>query len=264
MNSRWQHWPFRPSGTLCFSPSPPSLRPLDTTTQWPSCPQPRSPKTKFLPWLGTTRCSFAWPPCPRLRFTLPSLPDIRGSFFFWEGTATAPGSQAMELFDEIRNVGKRREYPPQGTCRACGKEYARAQSRGVDSGRRRICSTHYNFCDKLVKEGKTTWVGLRDEFPMVTGRGAVTSQRSEFSPSAGSQKLLESEFQNHIVDFVIRTGHGAWMLDPTRKRGVPDIMIIADDDRVLFRELKATGGLVQDHQSALIKRLSGNGQDVGV
>ena len=54
------------------------------------------------------------------------------------------------------------------------------------------------------------------------------------------------------------------MLDPTRKRGVPDIMIIADDGRVLFRELKATGGLVQDHQSAFIKRLSDNGQDVGV
>jgi len=163
------------------------------------------------------------------------------------------------VFDKIRAAKKRLEYPAKGECRVCSKPYARGTSEG---GRRGMCTTHYNASDSAVKNGETTWEALHEEFPMATGRGAITSTRARYAPPTEAQRLLESEFQNSVVDLIIRAGHGVWVLDPTRKKGVPDILIITNDGRVLFRELKASVGTVEELQDEVMKRLREQGQDV--
>ena len=163
------------------------------------------------------------------------------------------------VFDKIRAAKKRLEYPTVGECRVCGKPYARGNK---ESGRGGMCDIHYRVSNDAVKKGETTWEALHDKFPMTTGRGAVTSTRARYAPPAEGQKLLESEFQNSVVDFIIRRGHGVWVLDPSRKRGVPDLLIITDDGRVLFRELKASDGIIEERQGVMIKRLRDYGQNV--
>ena len=53
---------------------------------------------------------------------------------------------------------------------------------------------------------------------------------------------------------------GYGFLIRVRKRGVPDLLIITDDGRVLFRELKASDGIIEEHQEVMIKRLCDHGQ----
>ena len=161
------------------------------------------------------------------------------------------------VFDKIRNAKKRLEYPPSGPCRVCGKPYTRDEG-----GRKGMCDPHYRAAADAVKNDETTWEALHDEFPMTTGRGAVTPIRARYAPSPEVQRLLESEFQNSVIDLIIRSGHGVWVLDPSRKRGVPDLLIITDDGRVLFRELKASDGIIEERQELMLKRLRDHGQNV--
>ena len=43
---------------------------------------------------------------------------------------------------------------------------------------------------------------------------------------------------------------------------MPDLLIITDDGRVLFRELKASDGIIEERQELMLKRLRDHGQNV--
>ena len=75
--------------------------------------------------------------------------------------------------------------------------------------------------------------------------------------------ISESEFQNFVVGILKRGGHSYWMLDPSRRAGIPDLMIVTKSGRVLFRELKRMRGLRPDTaQSDMMDKLAANGSDV--
>ena len=104
---------------------------------------------------------------------------------FENSSQSRKNTMTTDIFEEMRNVKKRLEYPPSGQCRVCNKPYARNKRPGVESGRRGMCTTHYNDCRKRVKEGKTTWEALQEKFPMVTGRSyTAAGTRAISEPSS--------------------------------------------------------------------------------
>ncbi len=117
-----------------------------------------------------------------------------------------------------------------------------------------MCTPHYNFCVKGVARGETTWEELNEEFPE---RPFSQPQYREFSKIV----FREAEFLNSLVSLIQRLGHRSWILDaPPGARGVPDLLVITKENRVLFREIKS-GARASKEQEGTIKAMKKNGVD---
>lgn len=161
------------------------------------------------------------------------------------------------VFDEIRSARARLTYTNRGLCRVCSEPYSRETG-----GRSGMCNAHYRAAEAKVRNGETSWEALDKEFPFKKdARGAFASEPSELLEVI---KLREAEFQNHVVKELTDAGHGVWHLDPTKTRGIPDLLIITSKGRVLFRELKTTVGEPEHHQLRLMQRMRDHGYDVDI
>ncbi len=155
------------------------------------------------------------------------------------------------IMTEIMNVRPRDTFPASGYCRVkgCGILYSRSEG-----GRKGMCSVHYKGIKKIIDEKRTTWDEINRRFPMEV-RDPLPMPEANIS---------EVEFQNHIIHYLQDNNHGVWMLDPNRQRGVPDLLIITADGRVMLRELKVQGGRAEEGQNTLMEKLRKNGADVAV
>ena len=121
-----------------------------------------------------------------------------------------------------------------------------------------MCKTHYRFVDGLVKAGETTWDQVDTEWPEAKPWVGLNA------PDIEHIRMSETEFQNGVVDYLIRNGHGVWLLDPQRRKGIPDLLIVTKDGRVLFRELKASGQFATEDQLSMSAKLAEHGANVAV
>ncbi|MYA18515.1 MAG: hypothetical protein F4089_13415 [Gammaproteobacteria bacterium] len=87
-----------------------------------------------------------------------------------------------------------------------------------------------------------------------------------FEISQVTDMRWETEFQNVLIEFIIKRGHGVWLLDPARLKGggIPDLLVVTKDGRALFRELKTDVGHVDARQEEIIKKMRSHGADVDV
>ena len=164
----------------------------------------------------------------------------------------------METFERIKNMSSLPDkHPAEGHCRVedCMETYNRETG-----GRRGMCRMHYDACKKEVenKNTKMTWHDFENEWP------GVSYQDRGPSLSLTTIAALELDFLNQIIQHLKNTQHSIFLLDPSRKAGVPDLMIITADGRVLFRELKTPDGTVSKSQQDVIDSLSAHGSDIDI
>ena len=166
------------------------------------------------------------------------------------------------VFDDILAAKPRVTFPNEGLCRVCLNQGISTRYNRDDGGRRGMCSVHYKACDAKVKEVSITWEELDERFPFTEdARGPFKLEPTE---SLKVIKLREAEFQNHVVYQLIRWGHSVWHLDPTKTRGIPDLLIVTADGRAMFRELKTESGQTEESQLRMIQKMRDNGCDVDV
>ena len=160
------------------------------------------------------------------------------------------------FFETLETSTKDVKFRTEGTCRVkgCVVYYDRT------SGRNGMCNHHYKICLKEVgKEGKerTTWEEINDRYPE---KAFTQPEYDTFSETL----FRETEFQNALVRLIQSLGHRSWVLDaPKGAKGVPDLLIITKDSRVMFRELKCDAGLSKI-QMKMIEAMQDAGLDVGV
>ena len=165
----------------------------------------------------------------------------------WEGRVNG--------LEKLMATKKQITFPGAGYCRVetCGDFYSHATG-----GRKGMCKTHYRYADQLVKNGELTWDQVDKKWPAAEPFVGLDA------PDIEKIRMLETEFQNHVVDFLIRNGHGVWLLDATRRKGIPDLLIVTKSGKPLFRELKASGQLSSEDQQSLSAKMVTHNADVGV
>ena len=76
--------------------------------------------------------------------------------------------------------------------------------------------------------------------------------------------LSERTFEAHVMGNIGNRGyHGVWKLQPVVS-GVPDLLVITGDGKVLFRELKVRDGRLSELQEEFHEKLARHGNDVSV
>lgn len=176
--------------------------------------------------------------------------------------------EAMKALEKIKNTKKKITFPNEGICRVpnCGVPYTREKG-----GRKGMCKTHYYHANRFINKGETSWEEIDEAWTEVksapyTGPGSPIDQiqKTVSEIHIDQIRLSETEFSNEIMRFMHELGHGIWQLDPQRLKSIPDLLIVTKGGRVLFRELKATGGGLSENQEAQIQRMREQGADVDV
>ena len=165
----------------------------------------------------------------------------------------------MDIFEKaMATKAASRNFPNEGYCRVptCGMHYERTGPNG--GGRRGMCRTHYRFFRKAIKSGEIdSWHEIDKKWPEVKPFMGLTQYNFE------AMQILESDWQNQVTKLVSQLGHGYWNLNPYRREGIPDLLIVTKDGRVLFRELKYSGE-PSPQQKEVIDGLVDNGNDADV
>lgn len=118
----------------------------------------------------------------------------------------------------------------------------------------RACAPHITT---FANNQEVTWDEINAKYPE---KAYTPPQYSAFAEAL----LREMEFQNALVGLIQNLGHRSWVLDaPPGARGVPDLLIITKDNRVMFRELKC-GTSSSKEQDAMISAMKKNGLDVDI
>ena len=164
----------------------------------------------------------------------------------------------MTELSKIMEHTQIKKFPSEGFCRVptCGVYYSRATS-----GRKGMCKSHYTFTSNLVNDNNNslTWEEVDKAWPEAVPWTGLNA------PDISLIRMSETEFQNGVIDYITRNGHGVWMLDATRRKGIPDLLIVTKEGKVLFRELKATEGTKpEEAQMSTMKKLKENGANVGI
>lgn len=159
----------------------------------------------------------------------------------------------MKMLDKIMEHKKMKKFPGTGFCRVpgCGEPYNR------QTGRRGMCKAHERYTKELVEAGEGTWKEVDEAWPAISWEGPD-------APDLSTLRLSETEFQNLLMEFLIKNGHGVWVLDAQRRKGIPDLLIITKSGKVLFRELKANNQNATKDQLEVLQDLKRNGANVGI
>ena len=133
-----------------------------------------------------------------------------------------------------------------------------------------FCGRHYTKAQKLMRELMANFQDLtKDEAWNQVMIGASKfpleqTLKDPLPPNLHNGKVNtkddEEAFEKDIVQALKQEAHGVWKLQPVGKMraGVPDLLIITNDGRVLLRELKMPGGRLTEPQIRMNSKLQAN------